>query len=384
MKEVAKRLRQVIRADDTVSRQGGDEFVILLNRLGDARDAARVAKNIIATIEQDIGLDGRELHISASIGIAIFPDDARDPKSLMKQADTALYHAKQNGRGGFSYFTRRMSERAERRLALEHALRHGLQSSELFLVYQPKYEVPSGKVIGMEALVRWRQSDGSVVSPDQFIPLAEETGLITQIDTWVMLEACQQVRAWQDQGRVVVPVSVNVSLARLDVDRLPQDTLATLQATGIDPGLLQIEFTESQMFAQQEQARVLLARLKTLGVGLAVDDFGTGYSSLNYLAQYEFDTIKIDRTFVTDLPSNPKHQAIVQAIIGMARTLGYGLVAEGVQNVQEANALLEFGCRHMQGFYFSRPLQAEDCAALMEMAGEAGNAMVGQSLEQSS
>lgn len=367
LKEVARRLRDVIRPDDTVSRQGGDEFVILLNRLRDVRDVARVAEKIIAAIEQGIMFDERELHISASIGIAIFPEDARDAKTLMKQADTALYHAKQSGRGVFSYFTQRMSERAEQRLALEHALRRGLQDNELFLLYQPKYDFPSGKLIGAEALVRWRQPDGSVVAPDQFIPLAEETGLITQIDAWVMLQACRQIREWQDDGRDVVPISVNLSLARLDADRLPQSIRATLDSTGIPPALVQVEFTESQMFAQQDQARVLLARLKELGVGLAVDDFGTGYSSLNYLAQYEFDVLKIDRTFVTELPSNRKHQVIVQAIIGMAHALGYQLIAEGVETLEEAHALLGYGCHQMQGYYFSHPLQAEACAALMGM-----------------
>ena len=370
LKEVARRLREVIRPDDTVSRQGGDEFVILLSRLRDVRDVARVSEKIIAAIEQVILFDGRELHISASIGIAIFPEDSSDAKTLMKQADTALYHAKQSGRGVFSYFTQRMSERAEQRLALEHALRRGLQNDELFLLYQPKYEFPSRKLIGAEALVRWRQPDGSIVAPDQFIPLAEETGLITQIDAWVMLQACRQIRAWQDAGRDVVPISVNVSLARLDVDRLPQSIRATLESTGIAPGLLQVEFTESQMFAQQEQARVLLARLKELGVGLAVDDFGTGYSSLNYLAQYEFDVLKIDRTFVSELPGNRKHQAIVQAIIGMGHALGYQLIAEGVETLEEAQTLLEYGCHQMQGYHFSYPLQAEACAALMGMIAQ--------------
>ena len=370
LKEVARRLREVIRPDDTVSRQGGDEFVILLNRIRYQRDAARVAEKIIAAIEQVIPFDKRELHISSSIGIAIFPDDSRDAKTLMKQADTALYHAKKSGRGVFSYFTQRMSERAEQRLALEHALRRGLQDNELFLLYQPKFDFPSRKLIGAEALVRWRQPDGSVVAPDQFIPLAEETGLITQVDAWVMLQACRQIRAWQDAGREVVPISVNVSLARLDVDRLPQSIRATLDSTGISPGLVQVEFTESQMFAQQDQARVLLARLKELGVGLAVDDFGTGHSSLNYLAQYEFDVLKIDRTFVSELPSNRKHQAIVQAIIGMAHALGYQLIAEGVETLQEAQALLEYGCHQMQGYYFSHPLQAEICADLMGMTAQ--------------
>ena len=366
LKEIARRLRQVIRPDDTVSRQGGDEFVVLLNRLHDVRDAARVAEKIIAAIEQAIIFDDRDLRVSASVGIAIFPEDSVDSKILMKQADTALYHAKQCGRSGFSYFTRNMSERAEQRLAMEHALRRGIRNGELFLVYQPKFRLPAGTLIGTEALVRWRQPDGTVMMPEQFIPLAEETGLITQIDTWVMLEACRQVRLWEDENKSPVPVSVNVSLARLDMERLPQSVSAALQTTGIPASMLEIEFTESQMFAQQDQARTLLAKLKALGVGLAVDDFGTGYSSLNYLAHYEFDTIKIDRAFVSNLPSNPKHKAIVQAIIGIAHALGYGLIAEGVETLEEANVLLDFGCRDMQGYYFSHPLPAETCATLMD------------------
>jgi len=365
LREVARRLRQVVRPDDTVSRQGGDEFVILLNRLADLRDAARVAEKIIASIEHDIPFEGRALHVSASVGIATFPEDALDAETLMKQADTALYHAKQSGRGRFSYFTRSMSERAEQRLALEHALRRALHDDELFLVYQPKFLVPGRTVFGAEALVRWRQPDGTVVPPDQFIRLAEESGLINQIDDWVMLNACRQMRTWQEAGLAVVPVSVNVSLARLDVDRLLHGTRLALDATGMAANMLEIEFTESQMFAQQDLAKALLAQLKELGVSLAVDDFGTGYSSLSYLAAYEFDTLKIDRSFIHNLHDSSRHQAIVRAIIGLGNALGYRLIAEGVETLEDAQTLQDYGCFGMQGFCFSRPLAADDFAALL-------------------
>lgn len=370
--EIAIRLRRVIRMDDTVSRQGGDEFMVLLNRLNDLRDAARVSEEIIAAIERDIIFDGRELHVSASIGIAIFPEDSSDTRTLMKQADTALYHAKQSGRGRYSYFTQKMSQRAEQRLMLEHALRRSLHDNELFLVYQPKYRTPAGHIIGTEALVRWQRPEGEVSQPDQFIALAEEIGLIAQIDAWVMLEACRQMRAWQDAGKRIVPVSVNVSLARLDVQRLLQSTRDALAISGLQPDMLEIEFTESQMFAQQDQTRALLAELRKMGVGLIVDDFGTGYSSLNYLSQYEFDTIKIDRSFVSELPSRPKHQAIVQAIIGMAGALGYRLIAEGVETLEEADMLRAYGCADMQGYYYSRPVSADACAELLSTPQDPG------------
>lgn len=367
LKEVAGRLRRVIRTGDTVSRQGGDEFVILLTRLNDLRDAARVSEKIIAAIERDIIFDERELRVSASVGIAIFPEDSSDTKTLMKQADTALYHAKHSGRGRYSYFNPKMSERAEQRLMLEHALRRSLSNNELFLVYQPKYRTPAGDIIGAEALVRWRRPGGEISPPDQFIALAEEIGLIAQIDAWVMLEACRQLRAWRDAGKVIMPLSVNVSLAGLDVQGLLQSTREALEICGLQPDMLEIEFTESQMFAQQEQTRTLLTELRKMGVGLTVDDFGTGYSSLNYLSQYEFDTIKIDRSFVSELPDRPKHQAIVQAIIGMAGALGYRVIAEGVETREEVDLLREFGCADMQGYYYSQPVPAEAYAALLSV-----------------
>lgn len=366
LKEVSRRLLESVREDDTVSRQGGDEFVLMLVRMADPRDAARVAEKLIHAIEQPIHHEGQDLHVSASIGIALFPQDARDIKTLMMQADTALYHAKQSGRGRYSYFAGSMSERAEQRMRMEHDLRLALSHGDFFLVYQPKVRLDNGTITGMEALVRWRTSDGVLMSPGEFIPVAEETGLVVPLDEWVMREACRQNKAWQDEGLPCLPVSVNVSLARFDAERLLQSVRDTLAATGLAPQYLEIEFTESQMFVHQERAQQMIAEFKALGVQLAVDDFGVGYSSLSYLVQYSFDTLKIDRSFISGLPGESKQYAVVQAIIGMAQALGYRVVAEGVETIEQADVLARHGCQDAQGFLFSRPVPADHFAGLLK------------------
>ncbi len=366
LQEVAKRLVGAVRVDDTVSRQGGDEFVLLLVRLADPRDAARVAEKLILAVEEPYFFEGQALHISASVGIALFPQDARDSKTLMKQADTALYHAKEAGRGRYRYFTGVMSEQADQRMRTEHDLRLALANEDFFLAYQPKVLLPEGRITGMEALVGWRRCDThAIVPPDEFIPVAEETGLIVALDEWAMREACRQNRAWQDAGLAPLPVSVNVSLARFDPERLLAHVRSTLEATGMAPQWLEIEFTERQMFTHLERAQQLIAQLKVLGVWVAVDDFGSGHSSLVDLAHYKFDTLKIDRSFVQGLPDDPKHAAIVQAIVGMARALDYRVIAEGVEVVAQAEALQRFGCDEMQGLLYSGPLPAEEFAALL-------------------
>ena len=366
LQEVAKRLVDAVRADDTVSRQGGDEFVLLLVRLADPRDAARVAKKLILAVEEPFHVEGQALHISASVGIALFPQDARDSKTLMKQADTALYHAKEAGRGRYRYFTGVMSEQADQRMRTEHDLRFALANEDFFLAYQPKVLLPEGRITGMEALVGWRRCDTqAIVPPDEFIPVAEETGLIVALDEWVMHEACRQNRAWQDAGLAPLPVSVNVSLARFDPERLLAHVRSTLEATGMAPQWLEIEFTERQMFTHLERAQQLIAQLKALGVWVAVDDFGSGHSSLVDLAHYKFDTLKIDRSFVQGLPDDPKHASIVQAIVGMARALDYRVIAEGVEVVAQAEALQRYGCEEMQGLLYSGPLPAGEFAALL-------------------
>ena len=365
LQEVSLRLLAGVRDDDTVSRQGGDEFVVLLERLSDPRDAARVAQKMLVAMRAPIVADAHTLHVTLSIGIALFPQDSSDAQTLMMQADTALYHAKQSGRDQFSYFSNRMSEKAAARLQLENDLRDALRDDELCLVYQPKVLRPGQHITGMEALVRWRRRDGSFAMPAEFIPVAEESGLITQLDEWVMHEACRQNKLWQDMGLLALPVSVNVSLARFDPERLLAHVANALERSGLAPQHLQIEFTESQMFSDEERARELIEGLHALGVQIALDDFGTGYSSLRYLLQYRFNTLKVDRSFVSGLPGDGKQAAVVGAVVAMARALNADVVAEGVETLAQAESLEQHGCPEVQGYLYSHPVAPEVMALLL-------------------
>ncbi|WP_187770663.1 EAL domain-containing protein [Cognatilysobacter lacus] len=368
LQEISRRLVEGVRPDDTVSRQGGDEFVLLLTRLTDPSDAARIAEKLIAAIEAPIELEGRTLHVSATIGIALFPEDGQDMRMLTKQADTALYHAKQSGRGRYSYFTAVMSERADQRLRLESELRTAIAEGQLFLVYQPKMLLPERQLSGMEALVRWRHPDGHVVTPLDFIPVAEETGLVVAIDDWVLREACRQNRAWIDAGLPALPVAVNLSLARFDPARIVSGLAQALGSSGMPAELLEVELTESQMLTQGDRADQLIRGIRALGVRVSVDDFGTGYSSLGYLTRHRFDAIKIDRSFVHGLPGDAGQKAVVEAIVAMGRALEYRVIGEGVETEAQAQALLMLGCNEMQGYLLGRPLPASAMEQLLRDA----------------
>jgi diguanylate cyclase (GGDEF)-like protein len=356
LRTVADRLVHAVGGADTVSRQGGDEFVVLLPHVGDRDSLERTAAHLIHAIEQPMRYGTRALHVSASVGITLFPQNGTDPKLLIKQADTALYHAKQGGRGRSSLYTAAMGERADQRLQLETELRAAIREGQLFVEYQPKVRYPEQDLIGMEALVRWRHPGGMVVAPGDFIPIAEETGLVTAIDEWVLREACRQVGAWRESGLEPVPVAVNVSLARADADRLVRNIERALAEARPPAALLEVEFTESQMLSHNVRSRQLVDRIRALGVRLSVDDFGTGYSSLSYLTDFRFDTIKIDRAFVQGLPDENEGRAVAQAILGIAQSLECDVVAEGVETQAQAEALRDMGCRHMQGYLFAKPL----------------------------
>jgi diguanylate cyclase (GGDEF)-like protein/PAS domain S-box-containing protein len=366
LQEIATRLRGGVREDDTVSRQGGDEFVLLLVRLADPRDAARVAEKLIAAVEQPIHVDGHELVVSASIGIALFPQDGRDSRTLTKQADAALYHAKQAGRGRYSYFTDVMSASAEERVRTEHDLRIALSNNDFLLAWQPQVTVPQRLIAGVEALVRWRQSDGVIAAPESFIAVAEETGLITQIDEWVLHEACRQNCRWQAQGLPPLPVSVNVSLARFDGDRLLAHVRAVLLDTGMDPRWLEIEFKGAQLFAEGARGQALVAGLKVIGVRVAADDFGSGQPSLGALSQFAFDTLKVDRDFVSTITDDAASRAVVVAMLGIAGAMGYRVVAKGVETQAQHDTLVELGCTGMQGLMFGQAASAVRFAVLAE------------------
>ena len=365
LQQVAQRLLEGVRAVDTVSRQGGDEFVILLPEVRGSADAARVADNILHAMRRPFHVGNAELNVTLSIGISLFPDDGSDPGVLFKYADAAMYQAKQHGRNQYRFYTRAISERADRRLSIERSLHQALRNDEFVLHYQPKVQPGSGAITGMEALVRWQSPSGELCFPDEFIGIAEECGLISRIDQWVLEEACRQNHAWQQAGLARVAVAVNLSAAHTHAERYPELLAAVLARTGLAAEFLQIEITESQMLRDTARFETLIRGIKAVGVKVAIDDFGTGYSSLGYLCQFSFDVLKIDRTFVRTLEVDSKEIAVVEAITRLARRLDYVVVAEGVETLAQARILQAHGCHEMQGYLYSRPVPAAQFEALL-------------------
>ncbi|WP_290589004.1 EAL domain-containing protein [Arenimonas sp. SCN 70-307] len=365
LQAVARRLRENVREDDTVSRQGGDEFVILMPRLADPRDAAWVAEKLIEAVSEPYFVDGHELRVGVSIGISLFPEDGDEATLLMKRADAALYHAKEHGRGRYEYYTNAMSERAERRLELERRLRRAIREGELVPYYQPKVDAQSRWITGLEVLVRWQPTGQPMVPPGEFIPTAEECGLVGQIDAEMLRQACRQCRQWQLDGLLAVPVAVNLSLAQFDAESVLSLIRETLFETGLDPGYLSVEITETQAMRDTELTREVLAALRQMGVQVAMDDFGTGYSSIGNLQRFGFDAIKVDRSLVAPLPEGRKHMTIVRAVTGMARAFECKVVAEGVETEELARLAATAGCNELQGYLFSRPVPAADVPGLL-------------------
>jgi diguanylate cyclase (GGDEF)-like protein/PAS domain S-box-containing protein len=365
LQEVAQRLRDCVREDDTVSRQGGDEFVLLLQRLADPRDAARVAEKLIRSVQQPILHDGHELRVGASVGISLFPQDAREARVLMKQADTALYHVKETGRGRYSYFTDLMGERAETRMRTENDLRLALAADDFVIDYQPVVAARTGAFSSVEALLRWRRMDGTVLLPEMFLGVAEETGLILQMDEWVLGKACLQNAAWQQAGLPALPVSVNVSLARFDPARLLAQVDAALAAATLEPRWLEIEFRGEQLFALGEPARALVADLRALGVKVAVDDVATSQASTSQLIDFGFDALKLDLAVVEALPENERARRIAEAVCRSGAALGCEVVAKGVETEAHRELLMRWGCTGLQGTLFSPPLASTAAGALL-------------------
>jgi len=310
-------------------------------------------------------LSGHECHTTASIGIAMYPADGADVQTLTKNADMAMYLAKEDGKNGFRFFTREIKTPSIERLMLETALRHALQRNEFALHYQPKVDMASGQITGVEALLRWTHPDLGVLPPGQFIPLAEEIGLIVPIGRWVLKEACVQNMAWQRRGLRPVSMAVNLSPRQFADDNLLQDIDEALAASGMSPVLLQLEVTESMVMRNVPRAIKVLNAIQSRGIRLAIDDFGTGYSSMSLMKQFPIDTIKIDRSFVRDLPNDTEDQAIAQAIISMGKALGMTIIAEGVETIEQETFLREHACDEMQGFLFSKPLPSEQLADLL-------------------
>ena len=365
LKDVAGRLRRCLRESDTVARLGGDEFVVLITECSQSQDVVGVVQKLLKAMASPFLLMGQECHITASIGISFYPDDSKDAQTLLKNADLAMYRAKEQGKNNFQFYSAQMNVDSLERLALESSLRGALERDEFLLYYQPKMDICSGNVTGMEALVRWRHPDMGLVSPAQFIPLAEETGLIVPLGEWVLKTACAQSREWQRQGFPPLRIAVNLSPRQFQQNDFVREVARILNETGLDAGLLELEITESMLIQNPEQVVNLLTDLRAMGVYLSLDDFGTGYSSLAYLKRFPINSIKIDRSFTQDLPSDASNAAITRAIIAIADSLKLNVIAEGVENEEQMRFLREHKCTEIQGYYFSKPLPADEFAAML-------------------
>jgi len=368
LQNVARRLQQTLREGDTVSRLGGDEFVVVLPSLEHPKAAEKVALKLVEALAPPFDLGGQELRVSASIGISLFPEDGMDTETLLRNADSAMYHAKEMGRNNYQFFLEAMNVAAAERLRLENDLHRALERNEFELHYQPRISVASGRTCGIEALIRWRHPERGLVSPGQFIPVAEDTGLIVPIGEWVIEEACRQGASWCSAGLPQLPVAVNLSPRQFRQSSLMEAVARALRRHGWPSHLLELEITEGVLMQHTEDTLRTLEALNRLGVSLAIDDFGTGYSSLSYLKRFPVHYLKIDQSFVRDVTVDPEDAAIVGAIIGLAHSLGMTVVAEGVETAGQFDFIREAGCDEAQGFHFSRPMPAGELAAWLKRA----------------
>jgi diguanylate cyclase (GGDEF)-like protein/PAS domain S-box-containing protein len=367
LQAIGKRLGECVRGSDTVSRQGGDEFVVLLSEVEHAEDAAISAVRLLQGVAGSYSIDMHDLHVSASIGVSIYPDDGLDAETLIKNADTAMYQAKENGRQSYQFFKPSMNVRAVERQSIEESLRRAMERQEFTLHYQPKIDLRTGEITGAEALLRWTHPVRGPVSPAQFIPVAEDCGLILPIGKWVLREACKQARVWQNAGLALGTIAVNISAMEFRDDKFLEEVFAIINDTGLDPKFLELELTESVLMKRAEATESILKTLRARGVKVAVDDFGTGYSSLSYLRRLPIDALKIDQSFVRQITTDPDETTIVTAVIGMGRSLKLRVVAEGVETQQQLAFLQEHECDEAQGYYFSRPIIPQQFVKLLEI-----------------
>ncbi len=375
LKEMAKRFRQSLRAvdvvgrpqekNDIVGRLGGDEFIILIEEVSNLNQVATLAQRVLSAAMKPMVILGEECRVTASIGISVYPSDGDDEQTLMRNADMAMYFAKEEGKNNFQFYSQNTQSQAFERLSIETNLRKALERNELYLEYQAKMNFKTGAITGVEALLRWKNPILGLVTPTQFIPVAEETGMIVPIGRWVIKTACAQNIAWQRQGLPPVRMAVNLSLRQLMDDKLLEDITAALNDSGMAPNLLEMEITESMVMYKPERLIEALTKIKNMGVRLALDDFGTGYSSLAHVKQFPIDTLKIDRSFIRNLSQNSEDKAIIEAIIAMGKTLSLNVVAEGVETMAQDEFLREHICDEMQGYYFSKPVAPDQFADLL-------------------
>ena len=370
LKEMAHRLKTTVRASDVVARLGGDEFVVLVQEVAEAKDVEIVARKLLAALMRPVLIDRQEYRVTASIGIAMFPSDGADEQALMKNADIAMYAAKEEGKNTHKFYSAEANVHSFERLALESGLRRGLEHNEFQLHYQPKVDLHTGRITGMEALVRWQHPELGMVPPGQFIPLAEESGLIVPLGRWVLKHACAQNVAWQRAGLPPLCISVNLSARQFADEDLLADIAGALEESGLRPEFLELELTESMVMRNPERALAVLEAVKRMGVRLAIDDFGVGYSSLTHLKRFPIDTLKVDRSFIRDIPQDPEDKAIAEAIIAMGKSLNLTVVAEGVETAEQHGFLREHACDEMQGYYFSKPVPGERFAELLRQSVE--------------
>ena len=364
---IAERLASIVREGDTVARLGGDEFVLVLNDQNKEDVIFRAMQRVLNKVSEPMTIDGQELYITCSAGVSLYPADAPDVETLLKNADVAMYRAKEHGRNNFQFYTPEMNDLANERLALEHSLRRALERNELLLHYQPKVNLETGMIVGAEALLRWQHPEWGLIAPERFIPIAEETGLIVQIGAWVIRTACNQARLWQDAGLPSVVMSVNLSARQFRQESFVKVVTQILHETGLKPEQLEMELTESMLMHNANAAISILAGLKSIGVRLSLDDFGTGYSSLSYLSRLPIDTLKIDRSFVQHIGDQDEcdNGILAQAIISLGHSLNLTVIAEGVETGEQLQFLKAHQCDEVQGFYFCKPTVAGEFAKML-------------------